>query len=285
MFPLNPRAAIAHMPYLVDRDPRDTLMVVGLDGEGVVRHRGAFPLDVLRPLDEPLLESSMWGNDIVFAAVVAYTEDARPPLQPLVDAWSYRGRETLVAAWAGRSRWSSYLCSAPGCCATEAPAYDTRAHRDAFEPLADLGSEAPGWRRARWAEWQSALANAVDGAKPTPATLERLAKTLYDIPLRDAVLAHSAAPDVDALAGITAILEAIERRSVIGAAIPAATCLAAMRYLDGELDASRHLVQRILETEEYSLARLLHNGLEMRAPASLLARSFAHFSPLDLIAA
>ena len=82
---------------------------------------------------------------------------------------------------------------------------------------------------------------------------------------------------------IATLLEAMRHRSTLGAAIPVNTCAAAMRYLDGDTESAALLVQSILDADEYSLARLLSNGLEMRAPASLLARSFSHWNPQDLL--
>ena len=286
MFPTDPRAAIARLPYLVDAEPRDTLLVAGFDASGELQHHNAFPLRIKRPLDEPLLDSSLWSDNIRFAAAIAYSEQPDVDLRPLVDAWGYRGRTAVAAAWAGPSRWRSYLCHADNCCDSGAHPYSTYSpQHDRFDPFYDITPPLSTWRRARWTDWCSAIALTISH-RPVPAMqLELLARTLHDIPVRDAVLAHSAGPEAGAQSAISEILQAMAQRSLVGSAIPAHTCLAAMHYLAGELESARDLVGAILDVEEYSLARLLHNGLEMRAPASLLARSFAHFSPQELLAA
>jgi len=286
VFPTDPRAAIARMPYVVDCEPRDRLLVVGFDAAGAVRHRGRFRLDTPRPLDDPLLDSSLWSDEIQFAAAVAYSDQPRVDLRPLVDAWGYRGRTAITAAWAGLSHWRSYLCNAEDCCGGSPHPYNGYLSRhDRFEPLYDSTAPLSTWRRARWDDWRDAIARADADAAVAPLRLELLSRTLYDIPVRDAVLAHSADPQAAAQAALTELLRQMSRRSILGTAIPAHTCLAAMHYLADDLQHARHLVRGILQVEEYSLARLLHNGLEMRAPASLLARSFAHFNPHELLAA
>ncbi len=286
MFPNDPRAAIAHMPYLLDVEPKNILLVAGFDEEGELRHRASFRIDGKRPLDEPLLESSLWLEDIVGAAAVAYSALPSLDLRPLAAAWGYRGRSPLAVAWASDASWRSYLCENEDCCSGIGHSYsaDVAAH-PREDSSARLTEPVGTWRRARWNEWQQTIANAADGLSIDPQQLERLAATLHDIPIRDALLAYSADPDARVLTGVRSVLVSIARRSTLGIAIPAQTCLAAMHYLGNDLSAAAHLVDRLLAIEEYSLARLLHNGLEMRAPASLLARSFAHFSPLELLAA
>lgn len=285
MFPTDPRAAIARMPYLVDHEPHRRLLIAGFDVGGVVRHRASFSVDGARPLDEPLLESSLWRDDVTYAAAVLFNDSASPHLQPLIDAWRYRGRTVLAAVWAGPTDWRSYLCQSAACTDGAGSRYPEHlaCHPD-FDPLRNL-PRAGGWRRQHWQEWLHAIEMTTSGLAVEPNMLETLAATLFDIPIRDAVLAHSAGADVNARPAIELILTSMCMRGALGVSVPAHTCLAAMHYLDDELATAQALVRRVLGVEEYSLARLLHNGLEMHAPASLLARSFAHFSPTELIAA
>lgn len=285
MFPTDPRALIAHIPFVVDSTPSDCLMIAGLSKNSEPRYIASFPLDVPRPLDEPLLESSLWGDDIARAAVVSFSDRDDLSLQPLIDAWGYRGRDTVGAVWAGPFTWRDYLCERPGCCTGAPHRYSAAAPHPRPDFMATVTENPRDWRRQRWDEWRQAI-DQIDSDDEVDSTLlERLAQSLFDIPLRDAVLAQSAAPGEVAQPAITAILESIAARSVVGTAAPAYTCLAAMYYLESSFDACGGLVREILEVEEYSFARLLQNGLEMRAPASLLARSFATFNPQDLLAA
>lgn len=137
-------------------------------------------------------------------------------------------------------------------------------------------------RYALWAAWGvAAVACAADSelAQSMPEDIqESFRHSLQDISFRDAILAQSARqPEVrPALKQILAILATDEN-------IPSRTLLACMEFLDGDMEAADALVSSVLETEEYNLARLIKNGLEMRAPASLLATSFRHFSPEELL--
>lgn len=286
MFPTDPRAAIARLPFLLDVAPQDTLLVAGFDADGRLQYQGDFPLGGKRPLDEPLLESSLWPDAVQFAVAVAYSELPGVDLRPLVDAWGYRGRTTIAAAWAGPAKWRSYLCEADGCC-TQGPRHYTgyAPGHDRFDPLYDTTVPLAAWRRARWEDWRTAIALTLEHKPVAAMHCDVLSRSLHDIPVRDAVLAHSAGPETAAQWAIAELLQSISERSMLGCAIPAHTCLAAMQYLADELQPAHDLVSAILDVEEYSLARLLYNGLEMRAPASLLARSFAHFSPHELLAA
>lgn len=286
MFPTDPRAAIAHMPYLLDEAPQGRLLIAGFDESGRLRHGHSFPLDLRRPLDEPLLEVSLWSEEVTYAAAVAYSERPSIDLTPLTDAWGYRDRVTLEAAWAGESRWRSYRCATPGCCTDNGHTYTARlASHDDFDPLLALPREGAGWRRRLWAKWLDAIDTAADGGSLSSVDLAQLAVTLFDIPIRDALLAHSAGADRRARPALEELLTNMCLHSTMGTAVPAHTCLAALQYLNGDLAPAGQLVGRILDVEEYSLARLLRNGLDMRAPASLLARSFAHFTPTELLVA
>lgn len=100
---------------------------------------------------------------------------------------------------------------------------------------------------------------------------------LEDIPLRDAILAEIALYDEGREAA-----KAMLTKVAADGNVPAVTILAAIDFLESKFDDARAKVASVLETEEYSLARLLHNGLEMRAPASLLQRSLTHYTPEDL---
>lgn len=278
MFPSDPLAAIARMPFLVEHPPIDTLMVAGFSRHGEVLARHAFPASARRPLDEPLLESSLWAADVEQVAVVAYSDIPIVDLRPLIDAWTHQGRTTTQALWAGQSRWRSFLCSS--CCTPRGHRYDiTLAEHPREHPVNRDGA----WRGDAWSDWLFALDQIAEGTTPDLEALERLGEMLFDVPLRDALLAHSARDAASAEPHVRSTLQAIARMSHIGTSTPTHTCLAAMYYLEGELEQAAQLVSHILDIEEYSLARLLQNGLQMRAPASLLARSFAHFDPLDLL--
>lgn len=289
MFPTEPRAAIAALPHLLDAAPRDTLMIVAFDGEGLPRHHACFGIDGTRPLDEPLLASSLWGDDCPFTAAVLYSDVPTFSLRPLVTAWESRGRHTLQAAWAGPTRWRSFTCTADPCCSARGNRYPASlAGHDDFQPLPERPQDGVAllqWRRTQWTHWQRTIGQATAGTLSDPSTLDALARSLHDIPVRDALLAASAGQEPSIRPGLDAALRAMLDRSTLGTAVPLHTCVAALDYLDGNLENTALRVGRILEAEEYSLARLLRNGLEMRAPASLLARSFSHFDPEELLAA
>ncbi len=284
MLPTEARAAIAALPHMLDCDAVDRIMTIGLDIDGDVRHLAHHPASVPRPLDDPLLESSLWGNDIRFAAVIVYTERQTIDPTPLVDAWTYRDRVTLHALWAGPTRWRSHLCRADDCCTPRGHRYgrELEHHADRV-PIPERPDIS--WRRARWNDWMQTIADVARGFPVESAMVHDLDRSLFDVPVRDAILAHSATLDADARAGLDRLMDRMTARSPIGSSIPAHTCAAALRYLDGDITDAAQRVERILDADEYSLARLLHNGLEMRAPASLLARSFRHFTPQDLLAA
>lgn len=285
VFPNEPRSAIVELPYLLDAAPVDALMMVGLDADGSIQRRGVFPNTVTRPLDEPLLESSMWPTETCFVAAVSFSDRPGIDLTPLLDAFTYQGRTVLHGLWAGAQRWRSFTCDADGCCTARGNRYAGHAYgHDDFDPLPERPQPAVAWRRARWDEWLQAIMDTERALPVDAAQLQGLSRTLHDIPIRDAVLAYSADSDAGVRPAIEQLLARMMERSTLGAAIPVHTCAAAMEYLNGEIDAAALHVRHILEAEEYSLARLLNNGLEMRAPSSLLARSFAHYTPQDLLA-
>lgn len=282
MIPTHARDAIAYLPLLVDAPPQDRLLIAAWDASGALRHRHAFVLDSRRPLDEPLLESSLWRDDVCQVAAVLYGDSPRPDLEPLLSAWRYRGRSVLAAAWSGPTRWLDLTCRGNDCCRGGGHAYNAAlANHPEGRAIPRPSLANGGWRRSQWRRWESASAS---GETPTDAAdAARLIDSLHDIPLRDAVLAHSADPQ--RRMGVRRLLQALTDRAPLGTSVPLHTCLAALHYLDDELGQARQRVTAVLEVEEYSLARLLHNGLEMRAPASLLAQSFAHFTPAQLLAA
>ena len=284
MLPTEPRAAIAALPHLLDCDADECIMTIGMDAGGVARHRSQHPAAVGRPLDEPLLESSLWSDDIRYAAVIVYSDRQLIDPTPLLDAWAYRDRITVHALWAGATRWRSYLCADGTCCTPRGNRYEAEVagHPDRI-PIPNRPDTA--WRRARWDDWMQTMNDVARGYAVDPNTVIELDRSLFDIPVRDALLAHAATLDADARAGLDRLLARMTARAPIGSSVPVHTCAAALRYLDGDVVEAAQRVERILDAEEYSLARLLHNGLEMRAPASLLARSFRHFTPQDLLAA
>ena len=92
--------------------------------------------------------------------------------------------------------------------------------------------------------------------------------------MRDAILADIARNDEEREAARLMMTELASDGS-----IPASTILAALDYLDGEFTTAASRVSAILDAENYSLAQLLRNGLEMKAPAALLHRSLSHYEP------
>ncbi len=284
MLPTDARAVIAALPHLLDCDADERILTVGLDADGVLQHGSVHPVAGPRPLDEPLLEGSLWGDEVRFTAVVVYSDRQVVDPTPLVGAWGHRDRTTLQALWAGPTRWRSYLCADGRCCGARGNRYSaTLAGHEDHDPLGARPDAA--WRRGRWNDWMQAIDDEVRGFAVDPQTLLALDRSLFDIPVRDALLAHAATLEGDTHDGLTGLLARLTARAPIGSSVPAHTCAAAVRYLDGDVEAAAQRVERILDAEEYSLARLLHNGLAMRAPASLLARSFRHFTPQDLLAA
>lgn len=133
-------------------------------------------------------------------------------------------------------------------------------------------------RYAMWSAWGitiSACLNDTELAPTMPDDIrESFRQSLADIALRDAILAQSARePEFrPALKQVLAVLAEDEN-------VPARTMLACMEFLDNDLEAADALVSSVLEADDYSLARLIKTGLEINAPASLLASSFSHYSP------
>lgn len=133
-------------------------------------------------------------------------------------------------------------------------------------------------RYAMWAAWGITASECLADTALAPTMPEDIRESfrqsLADIGLRDAILSQSARqPEFrPALKQILAVLAEDEN-------VPARTMLACMEFLDNDLEAADALVSSVLETEQYSLARLIKTGLEINAPASLLASSFSHFDP------
>jgi len=270
------------MPFLVDATPQSTIMIAGFDADGTCVARHAYPISTHRPLDAPILDSSLWGPDVVHAAVIAYAERPTIPLEPLLEAWRHQGRTPAHAIWAGGSRWRSLLCSS-GCCTPRGNRYGVRlSGHDDFRAAGDPRERDHRWRREQWDIWMRAVGTDM---QLEPSVLLQLSASLHDIPVRDAVLAYSAHDDGMYRPGVTRVLDAIIARTQIGVAAPAFTARAAMHYLDDDMEPAAEGTYAVLAVDEYSLARLLANGIEMHAPASLLARSFSHWHPLDLLAA
>ncbi len=282
MLPAEPRSAIHAIPFLVDAEPRNAILIAGFDADGTCVARHAYDIPQHRPLDPPILDSSLWGNDVTHTSVVAFSDRPTLPMEPLLDAWRHQGRTPVHAIWAGEARWRSLLCDS-ACCTPRGNRYGVRlAGHDDYRPAGDTDARDRTWRRATWDTWMRAIEAPM---RCDIETMLELSGSLHDIPVRDAILAHSALEGGAYRAGITQVLHQLCTRSRIGVAAPTFTALAAMHYLDDDLDAAAEATYAVLAVDEYSLARLLANGIEMRAPASLLARSFAHWHPLDLLAA
>ena len=282
VIPSDPRGAVHALPFLCDADPHHRLCILATDADGERVLTSHYPLHLRRPLDAPILDASLWPTDVVGAMAVLYADTPTINLQPLIDAWTHTGRAALQVVWAGPTRWRSLLCET-GCCPPRGHRYAARvAGHDDFAPV-----QVPrdrGWRRLQWEQWMTAIAGVRTDSLPAPQDQQALAASLHDIPVRDALLAHSALDDGIHRPQMTALLRQLATRSTPGTGAPVLTALASMHYLANELDEAAEITHGVLAVEEYSLARLLANGLEMRAPASLLARSFTHWHPMDLLA-
>lgn len=281
--PNQPLSVIAELAFLANVDARDQLVVAGLDASDAIAELASWPLDGERPCDEAALTITRWPSSIRAIAAVAYSDTTVLNLRLLEQAATAAQRRTVQLLHAGSGRWRSEICSRPRCCPRTGNRYHhaTIGH-PAFEPFPQRRTDPQGWRTDHWDRWQVAIR---DGAPAERSSRAALALSLQDIPLRDALLAQSAREHGAARPAFRALLQELQTRCTLGTALPLYTCLAAMLYLDGDVDASRALVNAVLMVDEYSLARLLRNGLDMHAPSSLLARSFAHFDPIDLLAA
>lgn len=139
-------------------------------------------------------------------------------------------------------------------------------------------------RYAMWQAWGLTVSECLADTNLAPTMPDDIRssfrQSLADIGLRDAILSQSAIdPDCrPALKQVLAVLAEDDN-------VPARTLLACMEFLDGDMEAADVLVSSVLETEQYSLARLIKTGLDMRAPASLLATSFSHFTPEEHLSA
>lgn len=278
-----PVAVITALPFLANCDPHDRLLVAGVDDEGGVVTVDTFPMDAPRPLDDAAITITGLPGSASGVIVVAYTEQPSVDLDLLRRAADAAGRTVHTLLVAGQHRWRALDCSRPRCCPVVGNRYaDSPAGHPVHRPIPEHGANPSRWRNAMWDEWQAVLRL---GGPADHLQALRLTMSLFDIPLRDAVLAQSARDHGAARPALAEVMQQLRGRTLLGTAIPLHTCIAALHYLDGEITRTHDAVNAILAAEEYSLARLLRNGLDMRAPASLLARSFAHFDPLDLLAA
>ena len=283
MIVTQPMSVIADLAFLAEVEARDQLVVAGLDADNELTAIAAWPLGVERPYDDAAIAITSWPESVRGIAAVAYSDAPSVDLRVLSSATSASGRSMVQLLRAGAGRWRSAVCTRPRCCPPVGNRYrQTSPGHPPYEPLPERRPDPHTWRTEHWDHWQAAIR---DGAPATGSLRAALAASLLDIPLRDALLAQSARQNGAARPGFRSVLHALQTSSTLGVSLPLHTCLAAMLYLDGELAASRALVNAVLLVDEYSLARLLHNGLDMRAPSSLLARSFAHFDPIDLLAA
>lgn len=278
-----PISVIAELAFLAEVEARDRLVVAGFDADNQLSAVASWPLIGERPYDDAALAITSWPDTVRGIAAVAYSDALTIDLRVIHSATAASGRSMLQLLRAGTGRWRSAVCSRPRCCPPIGNRYGhSAAGHPPYEPLSGRRKDPQTWRTEYWDHWQAAIR---DGAPSEGALRAALVGSLLDIPLRDALLAQSARQNGAARPGFRSVLHALQASSTLGVSLPLHTCLAAMLYLDGEVAASRALVNAVLLVDEYSLARLLHNGLDMRAPASLLARSFAHFDPIDLLAA
>jgi hypothetical protein len=142
-----------------------------------------------------------------------------------------------------------------------------------------LDAETLTTRKNRWETWENAIKHYEQtGEVETPALLS---ETLTDIPLRDALLARAGRNTLDGLT-LIGILAAMSNADLEH--VPTLATLAAIEYASDMPAMARLHAQEAHNLDgTYSLASLLLNGLDMRAPASLLRRSFAHFDPESLL--
>lgn len=278
-----PLSVIADLAFLADTEARERLVIAGLDEHDAIIAVESWPLGVARQFDDAALTITRWPSEIRNIVAVAYSESLSPDLQLLAGAITASARTARQLLRAGSGRWRAADCQRPRCCPRTGNRY---AQAPLGHPAADaLPERAPdpaAWRTRLWDTWQDAIRVGLpqDGHERA-----ELARSLTDIPLRDALLAQSARNGGAVRPALRSLMHGLHIGSTLGVALPLHTCLAALLYLDGDVAASRALVNAVLLTDEYSLARLLRNGLDMRAPSSLLARSFAHFDPIDLLAA
>lgn len=281
-----PLAVIADLPHLLGHEPRDLVLVAGFDDAGELVGGNGFPLNTERPLDDAAITVTQWPRSVTSVVVVAYSDDPSVALSTLQQAVISSGRHLVQLLRAGTNTWRSYACGRTRCCPLVGNPYGTSAPGHPpytpGNPRQPAGNE---WRRHLWNTWRVAIDRAADHDFPTGPVRAALASSLFDIPLRDALLAQSARADLPTRAAMRELLIELARHSPLGVALPVHTCTAALLYLDGLTEETAFIVRAVLSIDEYSLARLLKNGLDMRAPSSLLARSFAHFDPLDLLAA
>ena len=277
-----PLAVIADLPHLLGHEPRDLVLVAGFDDAGEFVGGDGFPLTTDRPLDEAAITVTRWPQRATNVAAVAYSDDPTVDLVTLQQAVVTSGRHLVHLLRAGTNTWRSYVCGRTRCCPLVGNPYGTTAPgHPAYTP----GNPRNEWRRHLWNTWRIAIEGAAVHDFPNGPIRAALASSLFDIPLRDALLAQSARADLPTRAAMRELLIELARHSPLGVALPVHTCTAALLYLDGLTEETAFIVKAVLSIDEYSLARLLKNGLDMRAPSSLLARSFAHFDPLDLLAA
>lgn len=284
MIPSDPLSIIETLPYELDCRPNGRVLLAGFTETGERCAGADFGLVSDRPLDDAIIAITRWPAEATHAVAVAYTDRDGLDLQPLVRAASASGRTVVQVLRAGERRWRDIDCRIPRCCPRLGNRYGQPAPgHSSYQPIPERSANPQRWRTARWDAWQRLLETG--GSVASGQDLAALARSLFDIPLRDALLAQSAQNDGAMRPAMQLLFARLLERSSLGTAIPAFTCAAALAYLDGDLLNARDVVNSVLALDEYSLARLLRNGLDMRAPASLLARSFSHFDPIDLLAA
>lgn len=286
----HPISVISALPYLCHFRPRQQLVLVAIHESGA--GLGATPISLDQP--DPLAAAAemldAWPAYVERVIVCLFTEALVDHatdvlIADCIDLLSDRDLAIVDVLLANDRAWRSALCAAGDCCADGGNAFA------AEPPLAhpathvlDIAFETQEfWRRTMWGVWETAILEAADGCIADPDLLMSLELSLNDIRLRDALLAQAARTNADHVRGFRALLAAIASHSLVGLAVPAWTCRAALEYLDAEYARAQRTVEKVLAVADYSLARLLNDGLRHGAPASLLAASFGHFDPESLL--
>lgn len=136
-------------------------------------------------------------------------------------------------------------------------------------------------RRKLWSAWTNTFAEISEGKSALEideSHLELMRASLRDIPLRDALLANMVHKKEQrpAMRELFAVLSENED-------VPSLTMLGAIQFLDDDMSDSLNTVLKALDSEDYSLARLLSNGLKMEVPSGVLSRSFGSFTSEELM--
>lgn len=135
-------------------------------------------------------------------------------------------------------------------------------------------------RRSRFTELTNAVALIGDGELEFgDIQLNSMRASLRDIPIRDAFIAH-VTRDPESWLCAKVLMDMLAED---GDVVPARTIRAAILYMSNQLDAAKAEADAVLDSENYSLAKLLVNGIAWDAPPTLLQGSLGHFDPDALL--